>query len=158
MTPEYLFEFLEEPIDFMGFDLVEVHVLGSKPPTLQIMIERKDRKNVTIKDCEKVSRSLSTLIDVGDIIPEQYTLEISSPGIERQLNKLQDYQRFTGNDALVELRVPINNKKKIRCNIRGVREDDNIEIFCLDEINSGKNLINVSFQNIERAKLLAPYS
>ena len=51
----YLFEFLEEPIDFMGFDLVEVHVLGSKPPTLQIMIERKDRKNVTIKDCEKVS-------------------------------------------------------------------------------------------------------
>ncbi|MEC9045362.1 MAG: hypothetical protein VX879_06615, partial [Pseudomonadota bacterium] len=76
----------------------------------------------------------------------------------RKLNKLQDYQRFTGNDALVELRVPINNKKKIRCNIRGVREDDNIEIFCLDEINSGKNLINVSFQNIERAKLLAPYS
>jgi ribosome maturation factor RimP len=105
-----------------------------------------------------VSRSLSTLIDVGDIIPEHYTLEISSPGIERQLNKLQDYQRFTGNDALVELRVPINNKKKIRCNIRGVREDDNIEIFCLDEINSDKNLINVSFQNIERAKLLAPYS
>ena len=101
---------------------------------------------------------MSTLIDVGDIIPEQYTLEISSPGIERKLNKLQDYQRFTGNDALVELRVPINNKKKIRCNIRGVREDDNIEIFCLDEINSGKNLINVSFQNIERAKLLAPYS
>ena len=60
--------------------------------------------------------------------------------------------------GVVELRVPINNKKKIRCNIRGVREDDNIEIFCLDEINSGKNLISVSFQNIERAKLLAPYS
>ena len=158
MTSEFLFEFLEEPIDLMGYDLVEIHVLGSKPPTLQVVIERKDRKNVTIKDCEKVSRSLSTLIDVGDIIPEQYTLEISSPGIERRLNKLQDYQRFAGNDALVELRVPINNKKKIRCNIRGVRENDNIEIFCLDEINLSNNLINVSFQNIEKAKLLTRYS
>ena len=58
-------------------ELVEVNILGSKNPTLQIMIERKDRNNITLRDCEKVSRSLSTLIDVGDVISDQYTLEIS---------------------------------------------------------------------------------
>ena len=77
------------------------------------MIERKDRNNISLSDCEKVSRSLSTLIDVGDIISDQYTLEISSPGIERKLNTLKDYERFTGKDALVQLRVPINDVKKL---------------------------------------------
>jgi len=140
----------------LGYELVEVNISGSKNPTLQIMIERKDRNNISLRDCEKVSRSLSTLIDVGDVISDQYTLEISSPGVERKLNSLKDYERFTGQDALIQLRVPINNVKKIRCTIRGITKDKRIKFLCLDDTNSDDHLINMSLQDIEKANILAP--
>ena len=156
MQLDHIIEFLKKPIEDLEYALVEVNILGSKNPTLQIMIERKDRNNISLKDCEKVSRSLSTLIDVEDVISDQYTLEISSPGVERKLNNLQDYERFTGKDALVQLRVPINDIKRIRCNIRSVTKDNRIEFLCLDGINSDDHVINISLQDIETAKLLAP--
>ena len=156
MQPDQIIEFLKRPIEELEYELVEVNISGSKNPTLQIMIERKDRNNISLRDCEKVSRSLSTLIDVGDVISDQYTLEISSPGVERKLNSLKDYERFTGKDALIQLRAPINNVKKIRCNIRGITKDKRIEFLCLDNINSDDRLINMSLQDIETAKLLAP--
>ena len=156
MQLDHIIEFLKKPIEDLEYVLVEVNILGSKNPTLQIMIERKDRNNISLKDCEKVSRTLSTLIDVEDIISDQYTLEISSPGVERKLNNLQDYERFTGKDALVQLRVPINDIKRIRCNIRSVTKDNRIEFLCLDGINSDDHIINISLQDIETAKLLAP--
>ena len=156
MQLDHIIEFLKKPIEDLEYVLVEVNILGSKNPTLQIMIERKDRNNISLKDCEKVSRSLSTLIDVEDVISGQYTLEISSPGVERKLNNLQDYERFTGKDALVQLRVPINDIKRIRCNIRSVTKDNRIEFLCLDGINSDDHVINISLQDIETAKLLAP--
>tara|TARA_B100000676_G_scaffold213188_1_gene209596 strand:+ start:27 stop:497 length:471 start_codon:yes stop_codon:yes gene_type:complete len=156
MQLDHIIEFLKKPIEDLEYVLVEVNILGSKNPTLQIMIERKDRNNISLKDCEKVSRTLSTLIDVEDVISDQYTLEISSPGVERKLNNLQDYERFTGKDALVQLRVPINDIKRIRCNIRSVTKDNRIEFLCLDGINSDDHIINISLQDIETAKLLAP--
>ena len=156
MQPDQITEFLKRPIEQLEYELVEVNISGSKNPTLQIMIERKDRNNISLRDCEKVSRSLSTLIDVGDVISDQYTLEISSPGVERKLNSLKDYERFTGKDALIQLRVPFNDVKKIRCNIQSVTKDKRIEFLCLDNINSDDRLINMSLQDIETAKLLAP--
>ena len=156
MQLDHIIEFLKKPIEDLEYVLVEVNILGSKNPTLQIMIERKDRNNISLKDCENVSRTLSTLIDVEDVISDQYTLEISSPGVERKLNNLQDYERFTGKDALVQLRVPINDIKRIRCNIRSVTKDNRIEFLCLDGINSDDHIINISLQDIETAKLLAP--
>ena len=105
MQPDHITEFLKKPIEQLEYELVEVNISGSKNPTLQIMIERKDRNNISLRDCEKVSRSLSTLIDVEDVISDQYTLEISSPGVERKLNSLKDYERFTGKDALIQLRA-----------------------------------------------------
>tara|TARA_B100000214_G_scaffold61160_1_gene39933 strand:- start:1341 stop:1811 length:471 start_codon:yes stop_codon:yes gene_type:complete len=156
MQLDHIIEFLKKPIEDLEYVLVEVNILGSKNPTLQIMIERKDRNNISLKDCENVSRTLSTLIDVEDVISGQYTLEISSPGVERKLNNLQDYERFTGKDALVQLRVPINDIKRIRCNIQSVTKDNRIEFLCLDGINSDDHIINISLQDIETAKLLAP--
>ena len=156
MQPDHITEFLKRPIEQLGYELVEVNISGSKNPTLQIMIERKDRNNISLRDCEKVSRSLSTLIDVEDVISDQYTLEISSPGVERKLNSLKDYERFTGQDALIQLRVPINNVKKIRCTIRGITKDKRIKFLCLDDTNSDDHLINMSLQDIEKANILAP--
>ena len=156
MQPDHITEFLKRPIEQLGYELVEVNISGSKNPTLQIMIERKDRNNISLRDCEKVSRSLSTLIDVGDLISDQYTLEISSPGVERKLNSLKDYERFTGKDALIQLRVPINNVKKIRCTIRGITKDKRIKFLCLGDTNSDDHLINMSLQDIEKANILAP--
>ena len=156
MRPDHITEFLKRPIEQLGYELVEVNISGSKNPTLQIMIERKDRNNISLRDCEKVSRSLSTLIDVEDVISDQYTLEISSPGVERKLNSLKDYERFTGQDALIQLRVPINNVKKIRCTIRGITKDKRIKFLCLDDTNSDDHLINMSLQDIEKANILAP--
>ena len=156
MQVDHIIEFIKKPIEDLEYVLVEVNILGSKNPTLQIMIERKDRNNISLKDCENVSRTLSTLIDVEDVISGQYTLEISSPGVERKLNNLQDYERFTGKDALVQLRIPINDIKKIKCNIRSVTKDNRIEFLCLDDIKSDDHIINISLQDIETAKLLAP--
>ena len=156
MQPDHITEFLRKPIEQLEYELVEVNISGSKNPTLQIMIERKDRNNISLRDCEKVSRSLSTLIDVEDVISDQYTLEISSPGVERKLNSLKDYERFTGQNALIQLRVPINNVKKIRCTIRGITKDKRIKFLCLDDTNSDDHLINMSLQDIEKANILAP--
>ena len=142
MQLDNIIEFLKKPIEQLEYELVEVNILGSKNPTLQIMIERKDRKNIALKDCEKVSRSLSTLIDVGDIISDQYTLEISSPGVERKLNSLKDYERFTGKDALIQLRVPINSVKKMSKGIKLLLPTVKNKKYRLEPFESLNRVIN----------------
>lgn len=90
-------------LDGMGYALVRVQSSGGRRPTLQVMAERRDGKAMAIADCAEITRMLSATLDVEDPIRGAYTLEVSSPGIDRPLVRAADYERFAGFLARVEL-------------------------------------------------------
>jgi ribosome maturation factor RimP len=81
-------------------------------------------ESVSIEDCEQVNREMSTILDVEDPLPFAYTLEVSSPGLDRPLRGADDYQRFAGRLAKVVVREPVDNQKAFEGRLRGVAEDD----------------------------------
>jgi ribosome maturation factor RimP len=97
----------------LGFRLVRVRVSASSGCTVQIMAERPDGTMV-IEDCETASRALSPVFDVEDPIDREYRLEISSPGIDRPLVRLSDFERHAGHEMKVEMAVPLNGRKRFR--------------------------------------------
>jgi len=112
---------IEPSLNGMGYDLVRVRVTGSNHPTLQIMAERKDRQNMTVEDCAIISRNLSAVLDVEDLISETYALEVSSPGMDRPLTRLEDYERFAGFEAKIETKQPYDGHRKFTGRLAGVR-------------------------------------
>jgi ribosome maturation factor RimP len=103
----------EPVIEQLGYRLVRVKVSGADGCTVQIMAERPDG-SMTVEDCEIVSRALSPVLDVADLIDRAYRLEISSPGIDRPLVRKSDFDRFTGHLARIEMEVPIGGRKRFR--------------------------------------------
>lgn len=99
-------DLVEPTLDGLGYRLVRVIVSGRHQPTLQVMAERKDDQPMALEDCEAISRALSAKLDVEDPIASAYTLEVSSPGIDRPLLRPEDYRRFVGQMARVETKVP----------------------------------------------------
>lgn len=114
---------IEPTIESAGHDLVRVAFSGDRKLTLQIMIERKDRRAVDVDDCAKISRAVSALMDVEDPVPEAYTLEVSSPGIDRPLVRLEDFDRFAGFEAKVEMADPIEGRRRFSGRLKGVQEN-----------------------------------
>src|ERR1041384_5984662 len=92
---------IEPGLAAMGYALVRVLVDGKHQARVQIMAERSDGSGIGIGDCAATSRSASAILDVEDPIEGSFTLEVSSPGIDRPLTKAQDYSRFAGNLAKV---------------------------------------------------------
>lgn len=90
----------------VGLELVAVQVLGNRVLTVQVLLEKPDGTSPSVEDCTKLSRLLSTQLDVADVISGRYTLEVSSPGMERPLTKPADYTRFVGRQARVVFAVP----------------------------------------------------
>lgn len=116
---------IAEPVlEGLGFRLVRVRISGSQAggSTLQIMAERPDG-TFTIDDCEAVSRALSPVLDVEDPIASAYNLEISSPGIDRPLVRVSDFERWAGYEAKVELATPLDGRKRFRGIIRAPQGD-----------------------------------
>jgi ribosome maturation factor RimP len=110
---------IEPSLEAMGYALVRVSHTGGRRPTLQIMAERRDGAGMTVGDCEEISRNVSALLDVGDPIASSYMLEVSSPGIDRPLVRPEDYERFAGFEAKVELGHGIDGRKRFRGRILG---------------------------------------
>ena len=106
-------------LEGLGFRLVRVRVSGGSPPTLQIMAERPDG-SFGIDECEAASRAISPVLDVEDPISGAYNLEMSSPGIDRPLVRLSDFQRWAGHDAKIEMAVPHEGRKRFRGFLAGV--------------------------------------
>lgn len=97
----------------LGFDLVRVQMIGgASDPTLQVMAERPDTRQLTIDDCADLSRRLSDMLDAADPIDGAYRLEVSSPGIDRPLTRLKDYADWAGHEARVTLAEPIEARKQ----------------------------------------------
>ena len=97
----------------LGFDLVRVQMIGgASDPTLQVMAERPDTRQLTIDDCADLSRRLSDMLDAADPIDGAYRLEVNSPGIDRPLTRLKDYADWAGHEARVTLAEPIEARKQ----------------------------------------------
>ena len=110
---------IEPSLLAMGYRLVRISFIGARAATLQIMAERVDETAMTVEDCAEISRSVSALLDVADPIAGAYTLEISSPGIDRPLVRPEDYERFAGFEAKIELSQPLDGRKRFRGRILG---------------------------------------
>jgi ribosome maturation factor RimP len=142
---------LAEPVlADMGFRLVRVKMSG---PTLQIMAERPDG-TFTIDDCEKVSRALSPLLDVEDVISSRYHLEVSSPGIDRPLVRPADFETWAGHEAKIEMAVPVAGRKRFRGQLEGFH-DGEVRLF-IENPEGGKEpvLVGVPFADIGEARLV----
>ena len=115
---------LVEPVLLdMGFRLVRVMVSGREGKTVQIMAERPDG-TITIEDCEAISRQLSPMLDANDVISESYRLEISSPGIDRPLVRVSDFEMWAGYEAKIELKEPVDGRKRFRGRLEGVENGE----------------------------------
>jgi ribosome maturation factor RimP len=104
-------------------------------------------ESVSIADCEKVSQELSTILDVEDVVPRAYTLEVSSPGLDRPLRKADDYRRFAGRAAKIVTRAPVERQTAFKGRLRGIEGDD-----VLFEKEGGKH-VRLPLALISRARL-----
>ena len=148
MQKEERIETLIEPVlGAMGYELVRVQLSGESSATLQVMTERTDRAAMTVDDCSKISREISAILDVDDPIDGSYALEVSSPGIDRPLVKLADFERFAGFDARIDLNKDMSGQRRFRGRLEGVAGD-------LVELQNGDQRYRLRFDEIRRAKLL----
>ena len=132
----------------MGYELVRVLLQGRTNLTLQIMAERRDRQPMTVDDCAEISRSLSAILDVEDPITGAYTLEVSSPGIDRPLTRPQDFERFAGFEAKVETKEPVEGRKRFRGQMLGLNDQNEIRLV----VEASE--IVVALANVKSAKLV----
>lgn len=138
---------LTPSIEAMGYRVVRVAFTGGRRATLQIMAERSDGAAMTVEDCAVVSHAVSALLDVADPINGAYQLEVSSPGIDRPLTRREDYQRFAGFEAKVELAHPHDGRRRFRGRIVGVAGD-------VLELAVGADAVRLPLGEITRAKLV----
>ena len=137
---------IEPALSDMGYELVRVAINGAELKTVQIMAERADRTDMTVDDCEKISHTASALLDVLDPINGRWVLEVSSPGIDRPLVKLADYDRFKGEEAKVELIHDIDGRKRFKGVLKGVQGSEITMDFEGQEIE-------FDFADVAKAKL-----
>ncbi len=132
----------------MGYDLVRVKVFKqAMRETTQIMAERKDGVPMTVDDCEKISHTVSAVLDVDDPITDAYDLEVSSPGIDRPLVWEKDFTTYAGLEIKMETRFPIEGRKRYRGIMKGLAEG--IVIIEVDGVE-----YKVPYAEIAQAKLV----
>lgn len=142
-----LAEIILPTVEGMGFELVRLRYMsGARRSTLQIMAEKPDG-TMEVEDCATLSRALSAALDVEDPIEGVYALEVSSPGIDRPLTRLKDFERFDGWEAKIETSEMIDGRKRFKGRLAGV-EDGEILI----EIPEGT--IGLKFEWLSDAKLI----
>jgi ribosome maturation factor RimP len=139
---------IEPLISDMGFDLVRIRVMGGKSPTLQIMAQRPDG-TIEVDDCAAISTAVSALLDVEDPISEAYTLEVSSPGIDRPLTRLADFDRWSGHEAKIETEELIDGRRRFKGQLAGTDGDE--VLIALDDSDV---TIGLKFDWISDAKLV----
>jgi len=140
-------ELISPTIEGMGFSVVRVQFSGKERLCLQIMAERLDGEVMVVDDCANISRAVSAVLDVDDPISDAYTLEVSSPGLDRPLVKLADFERFAGFEIRIETAVLIGGRRRFRGRLIGI-VNDQVRIT-VDETE-----VTLPFAEIARAKLI----
>jgi ribosome maturation factor RimP len=140
---------IEPEVKCLGYELVRVAMIGgTSDPTLQVMAERPDTRQLTLADCETISRRLSDWLDANDPIEGSFRLEVSSPGIDRPLTRLQDFTDWTGHEARVGLAEPRGGRKQFSGKLEGI-DGNNVKLT--DKSGAAHVL---PFSEISSAKLL----
>ncbi|MDA0662547.1 MAG: ribosome maturation factor RimP [Proteobacteria bacterium] len=140
-------DMITAPLENLGYEVVRVQISGSQRQTLQVMAERLDGKPIVVEDCATISRTLSALFDVEDPISGAYTLEVSSPGLDRPLTRPKDFARFAGLEARIELRRLIDGRRRFRGKLAGL-DNDTVRI------DVDGTVVELPFAEIDRAKLI----
>lgn len=154
MTPlERVREIAARVAEAHGLQIDEVALRREgKQHVLRVILDRPGpaatpEESVSITDCEKVSQELGTILDVEDVMPGAYTLEVSSPGLDRPLKQVDDYRRFAGRLAKIVTREPVNRQTAFAGRLKGVDGED-----VLFEAEGGK-LVRLPLALISRARL-----
>lgn len=137
-------------LDGLGYELVRLTLAGKHQATLQILAERRDRVSMSVEDCERISRALSAKLDVEDPIAGAYTLEVSSPGIDRPLVKPEDFRRFVGYVAKLETKLPRDGQRRFTGRI--ARADEAAVTLALEEGEA--RAVTFGFAELNKAKLV----
>jgi len=98
----------------LGYELVRVQVSGKERPVVQIMADRADEAPFTVDDCERISHTVGAVLDVEDPIKGEWTLEVSSAGIDRPLTRTKDWNRYAGHVATLELNIPLEGRRRFK--------------------------------------------
>ena len=133
-------------IEGLGFELVRLRLMGGRRAVLQIMAERPDG-GIEVEDCARISRAVSAVLDVEDPISSEYTLEVSSPGIDRPLTRLKDFERYQGYEARLETTELIDGRRRFKGELAGVQDGE-----VLIEIPEGT--IGLAYDLLSDAKLV----
>ena len=141
-----LAEIITPVIEDMGFELVRVRLMGGKTQLLQIMADRPDG-GIEVDECGEISTAVSAVLDVEDQILDAYTLEVSSPGIDRPLTRLKDFEEFEGYEAKLETAEPIDGRKRFKGVLAGVEGDEVM-------LNVAEGTIGLKFDWLSEAKLV----
>ncbi|MFD2172902.1 ribosome maturation factor RimP [Rhodobacter lacus] len=145
-----LAEIVGPTIEGLGFELVRIRLQGGKHPLLQIMADRPEG-GIDVDDCAVISTAISAVLDVEDPIEEKYTLEISSPGIDRPLTRLKDFDAWEGYEARLETSEQIDGRKRFKGLLRGTEND---EVLIEIEEQGEQVTIGLQFDWLADAKLI----
>ena len=147
MQKHYLQDLIEPVVTKAGYELVRVMSIGQVNQTLQVMIDKLDGTDITVDDCAKVSRLLSDMLDEKDPIADKYSLEVSSPGLDRPLTKIEHFKRYKGYEVKLETEEKVENRKRFKGKITEVA--DNNVILAAEEAT-----YTIPFDLIAKAKLV----
>tara|TARA_B110000503_G_C7076064_1_gene382956 strand:- start:711 stop:1193 length:483 start_codon:yes stop_codon:yes gene_type:complete len=140
-------ELIESTINDLGFELVKVTIHGTVHKILEVLIERKNEEKLQVGDCQLVSRNISAILDVEDMVSGKYFLEVSSTGLERPLVKLQDFERFVDRDIKIRLKTALNDSLTYTGKLLGL-DGDKVKL-------KSKNIeLSFDYDNIKRANLV----
>ena len=131
----------------IGYEVVRVMTIGAEHATLQIMAERLDEDTMTVEDCASISRTVSAIFDVEDPIIGAYTLEVSSPGLDRPLVRKKDFERYSGLEAKIELHQALNGQRRYSGMLAGYADG-------VVTIVTENGATNLPFEEIDKAKLI----
>lgn len=140
-------QLIEPTIRDLGFELVQVRMVGGSRRTLQVMAEPLDHaRGMTVDDCATISRAISAVLDVADPIEGAYALEVSSPGIDRPLVRRGDFERFAGLEAKLECEPAVAGRKRFRGIVRGLEGDEVV-------VEEEGAVLRIPFPSVKKAKL-----
>ena len=141
-----LAEIITPVIEGMGYELVRVRFMSGKTKTIQIMAERPEG-GIEVDDCAAISTAVSATLDVEDPVEDAYTLEVSSPGIDRPLTRLKDFETFEGYEAKIETTELIDGRRRFKGELAGIEGNEVL-------INLEEGTIGLQFEWLSDAKLV----
>jgi ribosome maturation factor RimP len=144
-----LLELIDPVAEAAGYNVVRLRLMGGERRRLQVMAERPEDGEMGIDDCTRLSRAISEVLDAADVVNGDYVLEVSSPGIDRPLTRLQDFEAYAGLEAKLELDRMAEGRKRFRGVLAGV-DGDNVQI----DLEGEEHTALIPFAWITDAKLV----